>query len=243
MIAKKHMVSELHHCFPFKEPILQWKLGTSMTKNDISKLYPHVVDLKATKCPCANDVALLGFIVNTTLAVGVYVGLSFSGFWNYDSIMWYNLTDMIYSQVAEEHTEISLVDMVLTNHFLVILTSLGLFISEDLRYPSSSVLTVDYIKGKLWYNERCFANREHFEGTKTIPSTLVTFLVDQEQSSGVFLCHNQAPDMGFETALAPQYITVNEMIFFAYVPKNEPKENIHNKKFNGIHAGKVIHSR
>ncbi|KAI5936980.1 Cation channel sperm-associated protein subunit beta [Manis javanica] len=22
---------------------------------------------------------------------------------------------------------------------------------------------VDYIKGKLWYNERCFANREHFE--------------------------------------------------------------------------------
>nr|XP_045361683.1 cation channel sperm-associated protein subunit beta [Camelus bactrianus] len=426
-----------------REPILQWKLGTSMTKNDISKLYPHVVDLKATKCPCANDVALLGFIVNTTLAVGVYVGLSFSGFWNYDSIMWYNLTDMIYSQVAEEHTEISLVDMVLTNHFLVILTSLGLFISEDLRYPSSSVLTfsrkgfcgferVDYIKGKLWYNERCFANREHFEvdyvtitfernrtlseasscfyskepflewlsclppvskGTKTIPSTLVTFLVDQEQSSGVFLCHNQkdttatvrilknnkprlvpkfpvflfpssfspvgmvfhprshflyaygnqvwlsidggntfeliadfhgdiikntyhsfytsditfisqsgkvyltkaglgryseigsisdkiftlyydhmgfihkltpdhfeaggslagsgnskgifgqAPDMGFETALAPQYITVNEMIFFAYVPKNEPKGNIHNKKFNGIHAGKVIHSR
>lgn len=35
-----------------------------------------------------------------------------------------------------------MVDMVLTNHFLVILTSLGLFISGDLRYPSSSVLTV-----------------------------------------------------------------------------------------------------
>ena len=32
--------------------------------------------------------------------------------------------------------------MVLTNHFLVILTSLGLFVSGDLRYPSSSVLTV-----------------------------------------------------------------------------------------------------
>lgn len=49
------------------EPLLQWKLGTIMTKNDISKLYPHVVDLKTAKCPCANDVVLLGFIMNTTL--------------------------------------------------------------------------------------------------------------------------------------------------------------------------------
>ncbi|XP_059771801.1 cation channel sperm-associated auxiliary subunit beta [Balaenoptera ricei] len=427
-----------------REPILQWKLGTVMTKNDIGKLYPHVVDLKTTKCPCANDVVLLGFIMNTTLD-GVYIGLSFSGFWNYDDTTWYNLTDMVYSQVGEEHTELSMVDMVLTNHFLVILTSLGLFISGDLRYPSSSVLMfsradfcgferVDYIKGKLWYNERCFANREHFEvdyvtitfernrtlseasscfyskepflewlpclppiskGMKTILSTVVTFLVDQEQSSGVYLFHNQvkkttvsvrilknnkprliqkfplflfpssfsspvgmifhprshflyaygnqvwlsidggntfefiadfdddiikntyhsfytsditfvsrsgkvyltkaglgryskigsisdkiftlyydhmgfihkltpdhfeaggslaafgnskgifgqAPDMGFETVLAPQYITLNEMIFYAYVPENEPKESIYTKKFNDIHLGKLIHSR
>lgn len=45
----------------FTEPILQWKLGTVMTKNSVSRLYPHVVDLKVTKCPCASDVALLGF--------------------------------------------------------------------------------------------------------------------------------------------------------------------------------------
>ncbi|XP_070450570.1 cation channel sperm-associated auxiliary subunit beta isoform X8 [Equus przewalskii] len=223
-----------------REPILQWHLGSVMTKNDVRKLYPHVVDLTVTKCPCANDVALLGFILNATLD-GVYIGLSFSGFWNYDNTTWYNLTDMIYSQVGEEHTELSVVDMVLTNHFLVILTSLGLFISGDLRYPSSSVLTfsradfcgferVDYVKGKLWYNERCFANREHFEvdyvtitfernrtlseasscfyskepflewlpclphiskGAKTIPSTVITFLVDQEHSSGIYLFQNQ----------------------------------------------------
>lgn len=49
--------------------------------------------------------------------------------------------------------------------------------------------------------------------------------------------------MGFETALAPQYITLNEMIFYAYVPENEPKENIYAKKFNDIHLGKLIHSR
>ena len=33
--------------------------------------------------------------------VGVYIGLSFSGFWDYDDTQWYNLTDMIYSQVGE----------------------------------------------------------------------------------------------------------------------------------------------
>uniref|UniRef100_A0A8B9XXI0 Cation channel sperm associated auxiliary subunit beta n=1 Tax=Bos mutus grunniens TaxID=30521 RepID=A0A8B9XXI0_BOSMU len=342
------------------------------------------------------------------------------------------------------HKQLSVVDMVLTNHFLVILTSLGLFISGDLRYPSSSVLMlsrvdfcgferVDYIKGKLWYNERCFANREHFEvdyvtitfdrnrtlseanscfyskepflewlpclppvpkGTKTILSTVITFLVDQEQSSAVYLFHNQkntivsvrilkhnkpdliqkfppfsfpssfsspvgmifhprshflyaygnqvwlsidggntfdliadfhddiikntyhsfytsditlvsqsgkvyltkaglgkyskigsisdkvftlyydhmgfihkltpdhfeaggspaafgnskgifgqAFDMGFDTALAPQYLTLNEMIFYAYVPKNEPKDRVHTKQFYDIHFGKLIHSR
>ena len=37
-----------------------------MKKKTIQRLYPHVVDLKTTKCPCANDVALLGFVMNTT---------------------------------------------------------------------------------------------------------------------------------------------------------------------------------
>ncbi|XP_049468266.1 cation channel sperm-associated auxiliary subunit beta isoform X1 [Panthera uncia] len=426
-----------------REPILQGDLGAIMTKNDISKVYQHVIDLKVAKCPCANDVALLGFILNETYN-GIYIGLSFSGFWNYSDTTWYNLTDTIYSQVGEEHTKLSVVDMVLTNHFLVILTSLGLFVSGDLRYPSSSVLTfsradfcgferVDYVKGKLWYNEKCFANREHFEvdyvtitfernrtlsessscfyskeplrqwlpclphilkGRKTIASTLVTFLVDQEHSAGVYLFSNQKtttvsvstlknnkpglkpkfplfvfpssfsspvgmvfhprshflyaygdqvwfsvdggntfefladfhddiientyhsfytsditfvsqsgnvyltkaglrryskigsindniftlyydhmgfihkltpdhfeaggsfaafgnskgifgqpPDMGFETALAPQFITLKEVVFFAYVPTNEPQESRYTKKFSNIHLGKVIHSR
>lgn len=53
----------------------------------------------------------------------------------------------------------------------------------------------------------------------------------------------QAADMGFETALAPQYITINEMIFYAYVPANEPQDSIHTKKFSNIHMGKVITSK
>ena len=66
------------------EPILHWKLGTVMNKRTIQQLYPHVVDLKTTKCPCANDVALLGFVMNTTLN-GKFVTLFRIG----DGILYY----------------------------------------------------------------------------------------------------------------------------------------------------------
>ncbi|EFB19590.1 hypothetical protein PANDA_019070 [Ailuropoda melanoleuca] len=187
-----------------REPILQWDLGTLMTKNDITKVYPYVVDLKVAKCPCANDVALLGFILNKTYN-GIYIGLSFSGFWDYNDTVWYNLTDTIYSQVGEEHTELSVVDMVLTNHFLVILTSLGLFVSGDLRYPSSSVLAVsptNFHFLSTCLSSSCFYTKEPFrewfpclphilKGMKSFPSTVVTFLVDQEHSAGIYLFSNQ----------------------------------------------------
>uniref|UniRef100_A0A2K5QQI5 Cation channel sperm associated auxiliary subunit beta n=2 Tax=Cebus imitator TaxID=2715852 RepID=A0A2K5QQI5_CEBIM len=426
-----------------REPILQWTPGNVILETEISNIYPHVVDLKVTKCPCANDVALLGFIVDSAVK-GVYIGITFSGFWHYRGITWINMTETIYSHLNEEHEGLSVVDMVLTNRFLVILTSLGLFVSEDLRYPSDRHLLfsradfcgferVDYVKGKLWYNERCFANREKFEadyiavtfernrtlsessscfyskepflewlpcllhifkGMKSPPS-VITFLVDQEHHTGVYLFYNRAkktvtasvsilkndepslqpkfpifrfpssfssavgmvfhprshflyvygnqiwlsvdggntfeliadfhddvisktfhsfytsditfvskrgkvystkaglgrytaagsvndriftlyydqlgflhkltpghfeasgppatfgrfrslfgqpPDMGFETALAPQHTTLDEIIFFAYVPENEPQETIYSKKFTNIHYGKVIHS-
>ncbi|XP_045663561.1 cation channel sperm-associated protein subunit beta isoform X2 [Ursus americanus] len=326
-----------------REPILQWDLGTLMTKNDITKVYPYVVDLKVAKCPCANDVALLGFILNTTYN-GIYIGLSFSGFWDYNDTVWYNLTDTIYSQVGEEHTELSVVDMVLTNHFLVILTSLGLFVSGDLRYPSSSVLTKSTIasvrvlknnkpglnpKFPLFVFPSSFSSpvgmvfhpRSHFlyaygnqvwlsiDGGNTfelladfhddiIKNTYHSFYTSDitfvSQSGNVYLTKaglrryskigsisdniftlyydhmgfihkltpdhfepdvslttlgnsrgifGQPPDMGFETALAPQYISLKEIIFYAYVPANEPQGNIYTKKFSNMHLGKVIHSR
>lgn len=33
--------------------------------------------------------------------LGIYIGLSSSGFWDYDDILWFNLTDTIYSQIGE----------------------------------------------------------------------------------------------------------------------------------------------
>ncbi|ERE73413.1 cation channel sperm-associated protein subunit beta, partial [Cricetulus griseus] len=49
-----------------REPILQWNLGAIMNKAQVKKLHPHVTDIKVAKCPCANDVALLGLILNET---------------------------------------------------------------------------------------------------------------------------------------------------------------------------------
>ncbi|XP_051052436.1 cation channel sperm-associated auxiliary subunit beta-like [Phodopus roborovskii] len=424
-----------------REPILQWNLGTTLSETQVQQLYPHVIDIKVTKCPCANDVALLGFILNST-SNGVFIGKTISGFWDYNETRWHDLTDIIYSQLKDEHKGLTLVDMVLTNHFLVILTSLGLFVSSDLRYPVSSRIQlsradfcgferVDYIKGKLWYNEKCFANREKFEvdyvtitfdrnrtlsessscfyskepflhwlpclsstfKNANIIAHVITFLIDQESQTGIYLLHNRIskhtfvsvsvlngdkpnikpkfpnfkfpfsfsnpvgmvfhprshflyvygnqvwlsmdggnsfelvcdflsnsvrktvhsfytsdisfitqsgkiyktkagltrytlsgkwsdkvftiyydhlgfihkltpehfdtnsptsgsqtsnqmfgkpPDLGFNTALAPQYLSPNEMLFFAYVPLTEPNHNLYRRKFKNIHLGKVI---
>ncbi|XP_040599295.1 cation channel sperm-associated protein subunit beta isoform X2 [Mesocricetus auratus] len=424
-----------------REPILQWNLGTVLSEGQVKQLHPHVIDLKVAKCPCANDVALLGLILNST-ANGVYIGRTISGFWEYNETRWHNMTDIIYSYLKDEHQGLTMIDMVLTNHFLVILTSLGLYVSSDLRYPISAHIQlsradfcgferVDYIKGKLWYNEKCFANREKFEvdyvsitfdrnrtlsessscfyskepflqwlpclsstfkNTRFLPH-VVTFLIDQERQTGIYLLHIQKskqtfvsvsvlnddkpnvkpkfpnfqfpssffnpvgmvfhprshflyvygnqvwlsmdggnsfellcdflrnfvrktvhsfytsdisfitqngriymtkagltrytlsgkwsdkvftvyydhlgfihkltperfvtnsspsgsqtssrifgkpPDLGFNTALAPQYISPKEMIFFAYVPLTDPSYNLYRRKFENMHLGKVI---
>ncbi|KAM4853789.1 cation channel sperm-associated auxiliary subunit beta-like [Thomomys bottae] len=429
-----------------REPILQWTLGTIVTPQQLLSLSQHVRDLKVTKCPCANDVALIGFVLNSTYK-GVFIGLTYSGFWNYSDTTWYDMTDTIYSHLRQAYSQLTVIDLVLTNHYLILLTSLGLFVSGDLRQANNDVIQViklskadfcgfervAYVKGKLWYNERCFANKEQFEvdyvtitfdrnrtlsearscfysaepflswmpcipyefkDVKTLPK-VITFLVDPEQNTGVYLfidtitkrttvtvnvlqngepslqtkfppfqfpesfniplgmvfhprshflyvygnqiwismdggntfdlitdfynsiikdtyhsfytsdiafaarnrriyltkaglekisrigiiddpvyvlyydhlgfIHKLTPshfeagakvgalgsstsifeepsDMGFETALAPQYISFNEMAFFAYVPLNEPSDITVLKMFRNFHFGKLIHS-
>ncbi|XP_051006575.1 cation channel sperm-associated auxiliary subunit beta [Acomys russatus] len=156
-----------------REPILQWRLGPILSKTKLMLLLPYVIDIKVTKCPCANDVALLAFVFNSTHS-GVYIGKTIYGFWRDSETEWYDLTQAVYAELKDDHKGLTVIDMVITNHFLVILTSLGLFVSPDLRYPTTSYIQlsrapfcgferVDYIKGKLWYSEKCFANRESFE--------------------------------------------------------------------------------
>ncbi|XP_021010638.1 cation channel sperm-associated protein subunit beta-like, partial [Mus caroli] len=105
---------------------------------------------------------------------GLFIGKTVSGFWTFKECIWYELTDLIFAEIDDEDQVLTAIDLVLTNHFLVILTNLGLYVSSDLRYPTTSRIKLsrvefcgfernDYKKGKLWYNEKCFANRESFE--------------------------------------------------------------------------------
>ncbi|XP_006515992.1 cation channel sperm-associated auxiliary subunit beta isoform X1 [Mus musculus] len=222
-----------------REPILQWNLGRVLTEMEVRDLYPEVNDIKVTKSPCANDVALIGFMMKPS-SNGVFIGKTISGFWTYKECIWHDLTEIIYAELKDEHQGLTVIDLVLTNHFLVILTSLGLYVSSDLRYPTTSQIKlsraefcgferVDYIRGNLWYNEKCFANRESFEvdyvtitfnrnrtlsessscffskepflhwlpcvfstikNEKSIPR-VITFLIDQETDSGIYLFNVQ----------------------------------------------------
>ncbi|EHA99985.1 Pericentriolar material 1 protein [Heterocephalus glaber] len=134
---------------------------------------------------------------------GVYIGLSSSGFWHYSDTVWYNMTNIIYSALRREYTGLSVMDMVLTNHFLVLLTSLGLFVSGDLRYPSAKDLKLS--RAEFCGFERassCFYSKEPFlewlsclphvfdDVKNTLPSE-ITFLIDQEHNTGIYLFYDQ----------------------------------------------------
>ncbi|KAM6202675.1 cation channel sperm-associated auxiliary subunit beta [Rhynchocyon petersi] len=141
------------------------------------------------------------------IARGIYVGLTFSGFWDYSNTTWYNMTETFYAELEKDITGLSVVDMVLTNHFFIMLTSLGLYVSQDLRYPSNSALKfsraafcgfekADYIKGKLWYSERCFANRESFEADFiTITFDRNKTLSEKETFASVNILRNNQPSL------------------------------------------------
>ncbi|GAB1297714.1 Cation channel sperm-associated auxiliary subunit beta [Apodemus speciosus] len=191
-------------------PILQWNLGRILTEMEVKQLQLDVEDIRVAKSPCANDVALMGLYTKST-SNGVFIGKTISGFWTYEECIWYDLTEIIYAELNDDFQEQSFVDL--------------------------KGLTVDYIKGKLWYNEKCFANRESFEvdyvtitfnrnrtlsessscffskepfhqwlpclystykNERFIPH-VITFLIDQETESGIYLLHMKETQETFVT--------------------------------------------
>ncbi|XP_072480823.1 cation channel sperm-associated auxiliary subunit beta-like isoform X2 [Notamacropus eugenii] len=222
-----------------REPILQWHLGNPVSREKFVQMIPHVRNIRISKCPCANDVVILGIVCDETFE-GVYLGLTISGFWDNNGTSWYNLTENICSVLLEDCMDFSFVNVVLTNHHLILLTSLGLFISDDLRYPKKRLEfsranfcgfeREDYVRAKLWYNERCLTHRENFEDDfiaitfdknktlsqastcfysddpfltwrpclpkikkteKIVSNRVVSFLVDTEQKTAIYLMKTQ----------------------------------------------------
>ncbi|XP_062824198.1 cation channel sperm-associated auxiliary subunit beta isoform X1 [Anolis carolinensis] len=156
-----------------REPILQWigKLGTPV---DITSKLHRMINTTLTKSPCASDAAILSLIYDAAVP-GVVLGITDTGFMSRDT-KWYNLSDNICSVLEDDCAGLALVDVILINTRLIILTTLGLFISEDLRYPSESVKMLrfkkptlcgfemdDYLRARIWYSRQCLANREKEE--------------------------------------------------------------------------------
>ncbi|XP_025902699.1 cation channel sperm-associated protein subunit beta [Nothoprocta perdicaria] len=155
-----------------REPILQWQLGERIPAEHLDAVLPHVINITLSASPCANDVAVIGLICNAT-APGVYVGVTYAGF-AFDNTTWFNMTRSLCQSNDDVCDGLSLLKIVLTNHHLVLLTTVGLYISEDLCYPTGKILTFynvtfcgfemhDYFSANLWYNTQCLANRETYE--------------------------------------------------------------------------------
>ncbi|XP_029767315.1 cation channel sperm-associated protein subunit beta [Terrapene carolina triunguis] len=156
----------------FREPLLQWHLGKPIGSTEIDVLIPDVINITVSKCPCANDVAVIALICNDTVH-GIYLGVTNSGFISRDT-EWFNMTDSLCSLLDDDCAGLSLVNIILTNNHLIILTTLGLFISQDLRYPTGRILNFtkpsfcgferdDYFSANVWYNVQCLANAESYE--------------------------------------------------------------------------------
>ncbi|XP_016081680.2 cation channel sperm-associated protein subunit beta isoform X2 [Ornithorhynchus anatinus] len=156
----------------FREPILQWQLGEIMDPSEVKDIIPHLTALTLTQSPCASDVGIIGLICENNFP-GIVLARTYSGFQSED-ITWFNLTNNLCNIFEEICIDFVLVDIILTNHHFVILSSWGLFISEDLRYPKGQILQFsranfcgfekdDYITSRIWYNIQCLANKESFE--------------------------------------------------------------------------------
>ncbi|XP_070595911.1 cation channel sperm-associated auxiliary subunit beta-like [Erythrolamprus reginae] len=154
-----------------REPILQW-INTLGTYINIHDTITEIIDIKITKSPCAGDVALIGVIYKKKNK-GLIIGITYDGFMKRD-VIWNNLTNNICVLMDYDCSDLALVDVILMNTRLVMLTTLGLFISEDLRYPGKHKLKFnkpalcgfemdDYYQAKIWYNRQCLANREYYE--------------------------------------------------------------------------------
>ncbi|XP_044872539.1 cation channel sperm-associated protein subunit beta isoform X1 [Mauremys mutica] len=156
----------------FREPLLQWHLGKPINSTEIAALIPDVINITVSKCPCANDVAVIALICNDTVH-GIYLGVTYSGFISRET-QWFNMTNSLCSLLDDDCAGLSLVNIILTNNHLIILTTLGLFISQDLRYPTGRILNFtkpsfcgferdDYFSANVWYNVQCLANAESYE--------------------------------------------------------------------------------
>ncbi|XP_019643252.1 PREDICTED: cation channel sperm-associated protein subunit beta-like [Branchiostoma belcheri] len=158
--------------FSHQEPILHWLLGDRLPAPPV--LWEGDTEqLVITKSPCSPDVAVLGVAENNT-STGVVLAVTYHRFEdNYTT--WFNITqNPSLCNISTDCSSLRLVDMMLTNHHLLLLTNQGLFVSRDLigwdslaqvRFlstPINSLMSADFQAGnvsrtntRLWNTPEC----------------------------------------------------------------------------------------
>ncbi|XP_060138921.1 cation channel sperm-associated auxiliary subunit beta [Zootoca vivipara] len=126
--------------FSLADPLLQWYL-TLGEEVDVNDTLSELADIKIAKSPCASDVAVIGLIYRTR-NIGLIVGMTDTGFMDGDTL-WFNFSATICAILENDCHGLALVDLTLTNTRLVLLTSLGLFISDDLRITTGQLLQLE----------------------------------------------------------------------------------------------------
>ncbi|XP_069771575.1 cation channel sperm-associated auxiliary subunit beta-like [Narcine bancroftii] len=157
-----------------REPILQWKLGREVHSSEIIPILKIAHSLKVVKRLCASDVSVLAplFLNHKRPDAGIYLLVTKSAFTSLDD-KWFDVRPVICALIRGV-CNIKLLDIVLTNRHLVLLTNYGLFISQDmlfqpgkdlprgrqLNYFRSLAISEDVIyKVQLWHPEQCFAQK------------------------------------------------------------------------------------
>ncbi|XP_055497174.1 cation channel sperm-associated auxiliary subunit beta-like [Leucoraja erinacea] len=157
-----------------REPILQWNLGTEIHLSEIIPFLKIAYSLKVVKRLCASDVSILAplFYQPERLDAGIFLLVTKSAFTSMHD-KWYDIKPVICALITGV-CQISLLDIIMTNRHLVLLTSRGLFISEDMLFqpgkdlPRGRQLTFfrsfaisedEIYKIILWHTEECFAQK------------------------------------------------------------------------------------
>nr|XP_015206442.1 PREDICTED: cation channel sperm-associated protein subunit beta isoform X1 [Lepisosteus oculatus] len=156
-----------------REPLLQWTIGEQIPPPITATLINHVVDLRVSKNPCANDVALLVPVFAPSKSAGVILTVTRSGFTSSNN-RWFNCTKKLCQLLNGDCIGLATVDVKLTNYYLFLLTTKGLFLSQDMTSQGtgslnftlldiSSLTQMDYSSTTLWYSHHCLHDKANFQ--------------------------------------------------------------------------------
>ncbi|XP_062325604.1 cation channel sperm-associated auxiliary subunit beta-like [Osmerus eperlanus] len=158
-----------------REPILQWTIGEEFVAKDVVPHLKRVVNLEVSQSPCASDVAVLAPVFPPGGHTGVILSVTRSAFTS--EARWFNVTRTLCGLINEVCVSgcvgISIVNVMLTNTHLFLLTNRGLFISQDLLSPASRPLKftllflpalaqMDYSSTTMWFSSQCCTDRLYF---------------------------------------------------------------------------------